>query len=111
MDNRASTPKTTPRGRQSMTLIDNGRGIGRVFTLLGLAIAAAVAWVALSTIWLWRNQERVVFQPPMVTGDTPTLAQRVTFSADDGHQILGYLIEPQGVRGARSVLIAFHGNA
>ena len=91
--------------------MDNGRGIRRVFTLLGLAIAAAVAWVALVTIWLWRNQERVVFQPPMVTGDTATLAQRVTFAAADGHQIFGYLVEPQGARGARSVIIAFHGNA
>jgi uncharacterized protein len=94
-----------------MALIDNGRGVRRVFTLLGVAMAAALVWVALATIWLWRNQERVVFQPPRLGGDAPALAQRVAFAASDGHQIFGYLVEPRNESRMRSVIIAFHGNA
>ena len=32
--------------------------------LLGIAVAAALVWVLLTTLWLWKYQERVVFQPP-----------------------------------------------
>ena len=97
--------------------MDNGRGVGRVFTLLGLAIAAALVWIALTTLWLWRNQERVVFQPPIAGADTPTPAQRVAYSASDGHPIFGYLVQPRedardaSARAERSVVVAFHGNA
>jgi uncharacterized protein len=84
---------------------------GRLFTVLAFAIAAAFVWVALVTIWLWRNQERVVFQPPSAIGEGSVLAQRVAFAAADGHQIFGYLVEPRQARDVRSVVIAFHGNA
>jgi uncharacterized protein len=108
--------------------MDNGRrGARRVVTLIALAVAAALVWVVFSTVWLWRNQERVVFQPPLVDADAPAPARRVQFNASDGHAIFGYLVAPApGVAlppaagttrpresaGTRpAVVIAFHGNA
>lgn len=81
-------------------------------TLVALAVAAALVWVLFSTVWLWRNQERVVFQPPAVDVDAPAPARRVQFSASDGHPIFGYLVTPSAEgREPRAVVIAFHGNA
>lgn len=93
--------------------MDNGRrGAGRVVTLVGLAVAAALVWVLFSTVWLWRNQERVVFQPPAVDADAPAPARRVEFAAADGQPIFGYLVTPTAEsREPRTVVIAFHGNA
>lgn len=93
--------------------MDNGRrGTRRVVTLVGLAVAAALVWVLFTTIWLWHNQERVVFQPPSVDVDAPAPARRVEFRASDGHAIFGYLVEPRAQSPEpRAVVIAFHGNA
>lgn len=101
--------------------MDNGRrGARRVVTLLGLAVAAALVWVLFTTVWLWRNQERVVFQPPAVGADAPAPARKVEFAAADGQAIFGYLVTPTAParaearapgREPRTVVIAFHGNA
>jgi pimeloyl-ACP methyl ester carboxylesterase len=83
-----------------------------VVTLVGIAVAAAVVWVVLTTFWMWRYQERVVFQPPMIEVEAPAPARRVEFNAADGHQLYGYLLSPPA-ESARpvTVVIAYHGNA
>jgi fermentation-respiration switch protein FrsA (DUF1100 family) len=108
--------------------MDNGpRGVRRVVTLVGLAVAAALVWVLLTTLWLWRNQERVVFQPPSIAAEAPAPAQRVEFAAADGRRLFGYLVTPAtpatpathatpatpATNGSQPspVVIAFHGNA
>jgi fermentation-respiration switch protein FrsA (DUF1100 family) len=106
--------------------MDNGRrGFRRVVTLLAIAVAAALVWVALTTLWMWRYQERVVFQPPGVLVAAPSPAVQVRYNASDRHPVFGYLIAPasrrvDGGSGAqrstlnaerRTVVVAFHGNA
>src|SRR5213082_3549155 len=83
----------------------------RVVTTLSIAVAAALVWVALTTFWLWRNQERVVFQPPTGVADAPLPTRRERFAASDGHPIFGYLVTSALSSEPRAVLIAFHGNA
>jgi fermentation-respiration switch protein FrsA (DUF1100 family) len=90
--------------------MDNGRwGARRVLTLLGFATVVALAGVTLMTLWLWRHQERVVFQPPGLRVDAPAPARRVAFRADDGHDLFGYVLAPASP--STTVVIAFHGNA
>ena len=93
--------------------MDNGpRGARRVVTIIGMAIAAALVWVLVSTLWLWRNQERVVFQPPSIGVGAPAPARRVEFDASDGHAIFGYVVSsPHQSAESSVVVIAFHGNA
>lgn len=98
--------------------MDNGRrGHRRVVTLLGIAIALALVWVVLMTFWLWRYQERVVFQPPLVAAHAPAEAQRVEFRAADGHPLYGYLVAPvrpeprPGNAAHGTVVVSYHGNA
>ena len=103
-------------------------------TVLAIAVAAAFVWVALSTVWMWRYQERVVFQPPRAQVVAPAPAVRVEYPAADGHPVFGYLIpgpsrsidrqpgggpreneRDEGERARwparRTVVVAFHGNA
>jgi len=83
-----------------------------VVTIVGIAIAVTIVWVSISTVWLWRNQERVVFQPPGDDVSAPGPARRVEFKAADDHPIFGYLVPPATAAGAPgSLVIAFHGNA
>lgn len=82
-----------------------------MLTLVAIAIVVALVWVTISTLWLWRHQERVVFQPPSVWADAPAPARRVTFRAIDGHELFGYLLTPRTENEAVPVTIAFHGNA
>src|ERR671918_380569 len=93
--------------------MDNGRrGASRVVTIVLLAVAAALVWVAFATVWLWRNQERVVFQPPTMDVAAPGPARRVQFQASDGHQLFGYVVSPTGESPVpRTVVMVFHGNA
>jgi fermentation-respiration switch protein FrsA (DUF1100 family) len=93
--------------------MDNGpRGIaGRVLTIAGIAILLALVWVAVTTLWLWRHQERVVFQPPSAWTHAPAPARRVTFRAADGHELFGYVLTPRESAATGVVVIAFHGNA
>jgi pimeloyl-ACP methyl ester carboxylesterase len=107
--------------------MDNGRrGFRRVVTVLAVVVVAGLVWVVLTTFWMWRYQERVVFQPPGVRVDAPPPAVRVHYSASDGHPVFGYLIpSPSRAIGRgsgaeslrtpstepRTVVIAYHGNA
>lgn len=78
---------------------------------LGIVIVAAVAWVTITTLWLWRNQERVAYQPPAHVPEAPARARRVDYPAADGHRLYGFVVEPRGRSSAGTVVIAFHGNA
>jgi uncharacterized protein len=95
--------------------------VRRVVTIAGVVVAALLAWVLFTTLWLWRNQERVVFQPPAADIGAPAPAKRVDFKAADGHALFGYVLQPSSPRAdgspraesrePRAVVIAFHGNA
>ena len=77
--------------------------------IVGLAIAIALAWVGFATFWLWRNQEHVVFQPPLFQASELVDSTRVEFPAADGVPLFGYLVRPSAP--ATTAVIAFHGNA
>ena len=83
----------------------------RLVTVIGLVIIVGVVWVSLTTLWLWRHQERVVFQPPADAPAAPPPARRVAFAAADGHELFGYLLHAAEGATSRRVVIAFHGNA
>jgi hypothetical protein len=122
---------------EGQTMDNVPRGARRVVTIAGVVVAAMLVWVLFVTLWLWRNQERVVFQPPAADIVAPAPAKRVEFKASDNHQLYGYLVEPSPLKVAgsprapardesrvpgqdlsssaakepRTVVIAFHGNA
>lgn len=118
MDNQ----KVSERAHSTVGAQLNGpRGVRLAVSFIAVAIAVALVWVVLTTAWMWRYQERVVFQPPATYPDAPAPARRVEFKASDGHQLFGYLVSPPGApahadarapdRDPRAVVIAFHGNA
>ena len=86
-------------------------GAPRLLTVAAYIVTAIVAWLVFTTLWLWRNQERVVFQPPTVGTPDPAGAKRVDLRAADGSSTFAYVVTPAGVRPKPTVVIAFHGNA
>lgn len=81
-------------------------------TFLAIASAIVVVVVGLFILWLWRNQERVVFQPPVAAPDAPAPARRVTYRASDGQELYGFVLDaPRSSGSPGTVVIAFHGNA
>ena len=64
---------------------------------------------------MWMQQERIVFQPPMVLrGLFPPRAvgehvRQVSYRAEDGTELFAFLVGD--VHRARRILVAFHGNA
>lgn len=76
-----------------------------------IAVAAALVWVLLTTLWLWRNQERVVFQPPGIAAEAPDGATRVQFRAADGQPLYAFVVTPSEAERSDAVVLAFHGNA
>jgi len=79
--------------------------------MLAVAIVAVIAWVVFSTLWLWKNQERVVFQPPDAIADAPAPARRVSFASRDGVHLIGFVVGPARHPVTPTLVIAFHGNA
>jgi fermentation-respiration switch protein FrsA (DUF1100 family) len=79
--------------------------------LLVAALVIAIAWVLISTGWLWWRQERVVFQPPPFNPAELADPSRIQFVASDGHALFGYFIEADTAAAPETVVIAFHGNA
>jgi len=79
------------------------------------AVLAAVALYLLLLGLLWMQQERIVFQPPLVlrgmfstrTVGEPT--RQVSYRAEDGTELFAYLVGDRDH--AERVLVAFHGNA
>ena len=90
--------------------MDNGLR-GRVTGIVLMAVAAALVWVLVATVWLWRNQERVVFQPPAAAAEAPEGVTRVQFRAADGESLYGYVVRPAELQHSDAVVVAFHGNA
>lgn len=80
---------------------------------LGVLLAIAIVFVAVLVMWLWRNQERIVFQPPSAQPAAPLPARRVVYRASDGQELFGYVLDAPSGNGARptTVVLAFHGNA
>jgi fermentation-respiration switch protein FrsA (DUF1100 family) len=123
--------RIAPKLIEGQTMDNVPRGARRVVTIAGVVVAAMLAWVLFTILWLWRNQERVVFQPPAADIAAPGPAKRVEFRASDNHELYGYLLESgppsatardeSGASGRdlswsaakepRTVVIAFHGNA
>src|SRR5205085_1988933 len=86
--------------------------MGKVLVVVGLAVAVLFIWITFTTLWLWHNQERVVFQPPATEIEAPMRAKRVEFTAGDGHELFGYLVaSSQAASTINTVVVAFHGNA
>jgi fermentation-respiration switch protein FrsA (DUF1100 family) len=63
-------------------------------------------------MFLWRFQERIVFQPP--TAETgPVEASRLSYTAADDVPLVAYVVDATAVGNgtARPIVLAFHGNA
>ena len=79
-----------------------------------VVLIAAVVYLLLLGV-LWQHQERIVFQPPPaaarpVARDAASeQVRQVSYRAEDGLELFGFVVGD--VERARSVLIAFHGNA
>jgi fermentation-respiration switch protein FrsA (DUF1100 family) len=59
-------------------------------------------------LFLWRAQERVLFQPPRLD-EAPAEYGRVYYKAQDGQQLIGFVVGDP--RAAPGTLLCFHGNA
>src|SRR5690349_8888466 len=86
-------------------------GVRRLLTFVGYAAVAVVVWIAVMTVWLWRNQERVVFQPPSMGAPDPAGARRVEIRAADGNTGFAFVVTPISAGPKPTVVLAFHGNA
>ncbi len=79
-----------------------------------VVLIAAVVYLLLLGV-LWQHQERIVFQPPPAPSPTASRyagserVRQVSYRADDDLELFGFLVGD--VERAKSVLIAFHGNA
>jgi len=82
----------------------------QVLQVVGYAAIAVLVWLVISTLWMWRNQERVVFQPPEGIAIDSDAARRVDFKASDGKPTYAFVVEPASGAGG-TVVLAFHGNA
>ena len=93
--------------------MDNGlRGRRLLTSIISIALIVAVVWLVATNLWMWRYQERVVFQPPGTNPEAPAPARRVEFNAADGHRLFGFVVDPKTPQpGQRTVVIVFHGNA
>lgn len=81
---------------------------------MAILLAIALVWVTVVVAWLWRNQERVVFQPPNTNPAAPKPARRVVYRASDGAELFGFVLDAPAGNGSSApgtVVIAFHGNA
>jgi alpha-beta hydrolase superfamily lysophospholipase len=80
-----------------------------VLWIVGTAAGLLLVLVLLVGVWVWRNQERVVFQPQRGPfPPEPRGARRIAYAAADGQPLFGYVVGPAG---AADVVVAFHGNA
>ena len=82
-------------------------------TSLGIVLAIALMLLTVFVVWLWKNQERIVFQPPSAQPAAPQPARRVVYRASDGQELFGYVLDAPSANGTRptTVVLAFHGNA
>lgn len=82
--------------------------------LLFVGFAAAVIYLLLLGL-MWMQQERIVFQPPLVISsfasrrDPVPNVRQVSYRAEDGTRLFAFLIGE--IRSNGPLLLAFHGNA
>lgn len=79
-----------------------------LLTLLAIVIGALLL-LAATVAAVWWRQERIVYQPPLVSPFAPSGVRRVEYVADDGQPLHGFVAEPE--QQPLGLLIAFHGNA
>lgn len=80
-----------------------------MLTILAVAAVIAVAVIGFPALTLWRQQERIVFQPPPPPHPGDGGARRIDFQASDGQPLFAYLVG--GEQLLRGLVIVFHGNA
>lgn len=72
------------------------------------AVYVIIAIILGALLLLWRQQERILFQPPRLP-EHPVVTGQVTYEAVDGQLLIGFIVGDP--RTAPGVLICFHGNA
>ena len=72
-----------------------------------IAVLVVLVLLFAFLFFLWRVQEKILFQPPKNWAD-PASRGRVEYRASDGQLLAGYLVGDQVEAG---VLLCFHGNA
>src|SRR4051812_20487221 len=76
-------------------------------TIALIVIAVVAAFYAGLLLFLWRFQERIVFQPPReAVPERVDGARRLSFAASDGVGLHAYI-----VAGRSGLMVYFHGNA
>ena len=73
-----------------------------------IAALVILALLSGSLFLLWRSQERILFQPPLLH-EAPPESGRVSYEAVDGQRLVGFMVGDP--RAAPGVLLCFHGNA
>jgi fermentation-respiration switch protein FrsA (DUF1100 family) len=75
-----------------------------------IVVAALVAAYLAFAAFIWRYQERIAFQPPLMPEGPPAHGlERLSFASGDGTMLVAYIVGEH--RTGRPVVIAFHGNA
>lgn len=76
-----------------------------------LMVAAIVAGLyAVVAVLLWRYQERIVFQPPLIPlAPAADRERRLTYVAEDGVELMAHVVGSGG--GTDRVIVGLHGNA
>lgn len=80
-------------------------------------VTQIVSWVLIGLglgylgllLLLWRFQERVVFQPPVVPATGRVPARRIEYTTSDGVRLFAYIVGDCSSQ--HPVMLAFHGNA
>jgi uncharacterized protein len=67
-----------------------------------------IALVLGALLFLWHQQEHILFQPPRLI-EAPSIGGQVSYDALDGQKLAGFVVGDP--RQAPGVLICFHGNA
>jgi len=81
---------------------------GRRMTIALSVIVILAAVYAGILMFLWRFQERIVFQPPR-NPEAADSAAAIGYRAADGIELRAYIVEPDKPGGR--IVLAFHGNA
>lgn len=80
-----------------------------MLTILVTVAIIAIAVFGIIAVMLWRQQERIVFQPPPPPHPSVQRARRIDFHAADGQPLLAYLVGDAA--SSNGLVIVFHGNA